>query len=189
MNSLIITTSTDPVTRGLDYLYGVRSLALEPEMVDVVYDLEHRIPICNWISQHVDAVNTQLNTYLQQCHDCFHPWEQPAIQIFAAPLAQSFGLDALCNFQTRPISILVDVGRLMPYDWLLVVAHEYAHAHAGFPGHHPSFARSLTHLCLGLAIPPPSYQPGMEENLRFHPPCIPTSDPLAFWRGQGQMSL
>jgi hypothetical protein len=54
-------------------------------------------------------------------------------QIFAAPLAQAFGLDALCNLQTDPISILIDVGRVMPEDWLLVVAHEYAHAHAGTP--------------------------------------------------------
>ncbi|MBD2464355.1 hypothetical protein H6G89_25450 [Oscillatoria sp. FACHB-1407] len=189
MNSLIITTSTDPVVRGLDYLYGVRSLALEPEMVDLVYDLEHRIPICAWIAHNIDAVNAQLNRYLQLCHACFHAWEQPTLQIFAAPLAQAFGLDAVCNFQVYPISILIDVGRVMPRDWLSVVAHEYAHAHAGYPGHHEQFARSLTHLCLGLALPAPVYQAGNEDVLRFHPPCIPTSDPLAFWRGEGMLRL
>lgn len=187
MTSLIITTSRDPFARGLDYLYGVRSLALEPEMVDRVHDLEHRDRICTWISEQIEAVNAQLNACLQACHACFHPWEQPSVQIFAAPLAQAFGLDALCNLQTKPISILIDVGRVMPQDWLLVVAHEYAHAHAGTPGHHPQFARSLAHLCLGLAIALPSHQPGREDSLRFHPSYLPTKDPLAFWQGQGEV--
>lgn len=187
MAGLIVTTSNDPFARGLDYLYGVRSLALDLEMVDLVYDLEHRIPICTWISEHIEAVNTQLNACLQACHDCFHPWEQPAIQIFAAPLAQSFGLDALCNFQTNPISILIDVGRVLLKDWLLVVAHEYAHAHVGYPGHHQQFAQSLAHLCLGLEIAPPPCQPGMEDSLRFYPGYPPTQDPLAFWRGEGRI--
>jgi hypothetical protein len=186
VDSLIITTSTDPVACGLDYLYGVRSLALTPEMVDLVYDLEHRTPVCIWISNHIEVVNAQLNDCLQACHDCFHAWEQPAVQIFAAPLAQSFGLDALCNFQTEPISILVDVGRVRPKDWLLLVAHEYAHAHAGIPGHHHQFARSLTHLCLGLDIASPSYQPGQEDSLRFYPGYPPVPDPLAFWQGNGE---
>jgi hypothetical protein len=186
MNSLIITTSLDPFVRGLDYLYGVRSLALEPEMVDRIYDLEQRTPICTWISDHIETVNLHLNACLQACHDCFHPWEQPAIQIFAAPLSQAFGLAALCNFQTHPISILIDVGRVIPQDWLLIVAHEYAHAHAGSPGHHQQFAQSLAHLCLGLGIAPPPDQPGHEERLRFHPDCHPTPDPLMFWRGEGR---
>ena len=189
MASLIMTTSRDPFTRGLDYLYGVRSLALEPELVDQVHDMEHRDRICTWVSEHIEAVNAQLNTCLQACHACFHPWEQPVIQIFAAPLAQAFGLDALCNLQTNPISILIDVGRVMPEDWLLVVAHEYAHAHAGTPGHHPQFARSLAHLCLGLAIAPPPYQPGREDSLRFYPSYLPTKDPLAFWQGQGELAI
>lgn len=186
MDSLIITSSQDAFTRGLDYLYGVRSLALSPDMIDRVHDLEQRIPICTWIGRHIEAVNNQLKTCLQICHDFFHPWEQPTIQIFAAPLSQSFGLDALCNFQTDPISILIDVGRMTPKDWLLAVAHEYAHAHAGSPGHHQQFARSLAHLCLGLAIPLPAYQPGMEDRLRFYPHYSPTPDPLAFWRGESK---
>ncbi|HEY9646338.1 MAG TPA: hypothetical protein V6C88_08225 [Chroococcidiopsis sp.] len=183
-DALILTTNPDPFTRGLDYLYGVRSLALEPEMVDLVYDLEARIPICTWIGHHIEAVNRQLRVYLQLCHDCFHPWEQPEIQVFAAPLAQSFGIDALCNVQTQPLTMLIDVGRVEPQDWLLLVAHEYAHAHAGRPGHHRQFAQSLAHLCLGLAIAPPPDQPGMEENLRFYPSCAATQNPLAFWRGE-----
>ena len=184
VDKLIITTSTDPLTRGLDYLYGVRSLALDSEMIDVVYDLDNRIPLCAWISEHIDAVNIQLNDYLQACHGCFHPWEQPVMQIFAAPLAQSFGIDALCNLETNPITILIDVGRVASADWLLLVVHEYAHAHAGSPGHHEQFGRSLAHLCLGLGIPLPPWQSGMESQLRFYPDCRSTQNPLAFWRGE-----
>lgn len=156
-------------------------------MVNLVYDLEQRTPICIWIGEHIGAVNTQLNACLQTCHDCFHPWQQPSIQIFAAPLAQQFGLDALCNFQTSPISILVDVGRMSPKDWLLAVAHEYAHAHAGTPGHHQQFAQSLSHLCLGLGIAAPTAQQNKAETLRSYPPYVPTLDPLAFWRGESKL--
>lgn len=185
MDSPIVTTSPDPYTRGLDYLYGVRRLALQPEMVDLVDHPELRSPICTWIGQHIDAVNTQLQHCLQRCHDCFHPWQRPSVQIFAVPLAQSFGLDAVCNVRTHPITLLIDVGRVQPEDWLLAVVHEYAHAQAGLPGHHSQFAQSLAHLCLGLAIAPPPMQAGMEEVLRFYPHYRSTSDPLAFWRGAG----
>ncbi len=186
VGKLLITTSVDPFTRGLDYLYGARSLALDPEMVDVVYDMDKRIPICTWIGQHIDAVNASLNACLQACHDCFHPWEQCAIQIFAAPLAQSFRIDGLCNLQTNPMTILIDVGRIVQEDWLALVIHEYAHAHAGSPGHHQEFAKSLAHLCLGLAIAPPPCQLAKETSfLRSYPYCRSTPDPLAFWRGEG----
>lgn len=182
---LIITTSNDPFARGLDYLYAVRSLALDPDMIDQVYDLEQRVPICTWIGTHIEAINAQLVAHLQACHACFHAWEQPAVQVLAAPLASACGLDAFCNLQTHPISILVDVGRMLPQNWLYVVAHEYAHAHAGVPGHHQQFAQSLAHLCLGLGIVLPPYRPDMEDDLRFYPYYQPTSDPIAFWRGEG----
>jgi hypothetical protein len=181
---VIITRSTDPFTRGLDYLYGLRSLAFIPEMVDLVDYLSDRQPICVWIGDHIDGVNTQLNAHLQTCHDCFHPWEQQLIQIFAAPLVQSFGIDGLCNLQTNPVTILIDVGRVIPEDWLRLVIHEYAHAHAGYPGHHSQFQRSLTHLCLGLDIPAPPDYDDREDRLRFYPNYGSTQDPLAFWRGE-----
>lgn len=188
VDRLIITTSLDPFTRGLDYLYGVRSLALAPEMVGVVDDLEARMPICTWIGDHIDRVNAQINGYLQRCHDCFHPWEQRPMQIFAAPLAQSFGMDGFCNLNTDPVTILIDVGRVVPEHWLRLVAHEYAHAHTGSPGHHTEFERLLAHLCLGLAIPPPPDQPDVKDWLRFYPDCVAAQNPLAFWRGEGRDS-
>ncbi|WP_171572332.1 hypothetical protein [Leptolyngbya sp. Cla-17] len=184
VQQLIVTTSSDPFIRGLDYLYGVRSLALVPEMVGVVDDLAHRGSICTWIGDHIDRVNSQLNAYLQMCHDCFHLQEQRSIQIFAAPLVRSFEIDGFCNLQTNPITILIDVGQVVPEDWLRLVVHEYAHAHAGFPGHHSQFGRSLAHLCLGLEIPFPLDQPDHGDWLRFYPDCVATQDSLAFWRGE-----
>lgn len=182
VRKLIVTTSTDPFTRGLDYLYGVRSLAMDAGVIDAVDDIDHRTPLCAWIGKHIDGVNQQLDIYLQACHSCFHLWEQPVVQIFAAPLAQSLGIDGLCNLQTHPITILIDVGRVVPADWLLLVVHEYAHAHAGSPGHHEKFARSLSHLCLGMGIAPPESE--ITSHLQFYPHCRPTPNPWAFWRGE-----
>jgi hypothetical protein len=173
--------STNPFDRGLDYLYVARSMALEPDMVDLMFDLEARSPVCSWIGGRIDQVNTTLQHYLQACHQCFHTSEQPHIQILAVPLASRFGIDGLCNLKTEPISLLLDVGRVVPQDWLALVVHEYAHAHAGSPGHHGEFAASLAHLCLGLAIASP---PRVENQLRVYPPYRSTIDPLAFWRGE-----
>ncbi len=184
VTNLLITRSADAFTRGLDYLYGARSLAPEAEIIDLVDDLDQRTPVCRWIGTHIDQVNQTLAAHLQACHDCFHAGQQPRLQVFAAPLAQSFAIDALCNFQTEPITLLIDVGRVVRSDWLGLVVHEYAHAYAGSPGHHQQFAKSLEHLCLGLAIALPAVEPGSEESLRFYPRCRPTENPLAFWRGE-----
>lgn len=152
-------------------------------MVELVYDRGDRVAVCTWIGQHIEAVNAQLAAHLQACNDCVHPEEQPTLQIFAAPLASSFQVAALCNFQTSPLTLLIDVGQVVTEDWLWLVVHEYAHAHAGSPGHHTAYGRSLTHLCLGLGIPPPP-DPKHEATLRIYPPCRGTADPLAFWRGE-----
>jgi hypothetical protein len=183
---LICTASTDPFARGLDYLYGVRCLAPDPEMIGIVYDLQLRTAICTWIGQQIESINRQLQVYLQLCHACFDPREQPRVQILAAPLIQSFGVDAVCNVFTQPKTIIVDVGRVIPQHWLALVAHEYAHAQAGSPGHHTQFSQSLRHLCLGLGIALPAYPSDQEERWQSFPPCLPTLDPLAFWRGNGE---
>lgn len=179
-----LSSSADSFTRGLEYLHAVQSLTLEPGMVDVMDNLRDRIPICTWIGNHIDTVNAALNACLEACHECFHPQERRFIQIFAAPLAQSFGIDGLCNILANPVTILVDVGRVAPQDWLGVVAHEYTHAYLGHPGHNQKFLTVLAHLCLGLGLEPPSWEPGWEANLLHWPVCDSTLDPLAFWRGQ-----
>lgn len=152
-------------------------------MVNFLHDVPQRVSICTWIGHHIEAVNRRLHLHLLACHACFHPWEQRVIQIFAAPLSPAFGIDGLCNLQTQPVTILIDVGRVVPQHWLRLVAHEYAHAHAGSPGHHQQFAASLAHLCLGLAIALPSQSLGDEASLRSYPVCRSTLMPLAFWRG------
>lgn len=175
--------SGDAFTRGLEYLQMVQRLALEPKMVDVMDNLRDRILICIWVGNNIDRVNTQLSACLQACHECFHPQQRRRVQIFAVPLAQPFGIDGLCNILTTPVTILVDVGRVVPQDWLRVVAHEYAHAHLGESGHSQNFASVLSHVCLGLGLEPPFWEPGMEARLRSWPHCQSTIDPLAFWIG------
>ncbi|PAX55881.1 hypothetical protein [Brunnivagina elsteri] len=142
--------------------------------------------ICNWIGENIDTVNAQLNTYLQACHECFHPQERRDIRVFAVPLAQSLGIDGFCNILIVPTTILIDVGRVAQEDWLSLVAHEYAHAHVGTSGHNQQFASILCHLCLGLGLEPPTWEAvTMESSLRTWPYCKSTINPLGFWIGEG----
>jgi hypothetical protein len=175
---------TDPFARGLHYLYGVQTLALDAEMVNMIENLSDRTAIYTWIGNHVASVNTTLNACLNICQECFHPWQQCHVQIFAVPLAESFGIAGLCNVFTSPPTILIDVGRVAAQDWLGLVAHEYAHVQVGSPGHHQDFMATLMHLCLGLGLEPPPPAPGVAASLRHWPPYISTLDPLAFWKGQ-----
>jgi hypothetical protein len=179
-----VAANTDAYKRGFDYLHQVQKLALDARMVDVMDNVRDRILICTWIGQHIEAVNLRLNNHLDACHACFHPEERRAVQILAAPLALSFGLDGLCNIQTQPITLLIDVGRVAVNDWLALVAHEYAHAHLGHPGHDQHFFKVLTHLCLGLGLQPPIWQPDLATYLRHWPPYTSIANPLPFWMGQ-----
>jgi hypothetical protein len=178
-------SSNDIYMRGFEYLQMVRGFALEPRMIDVMDNLRDNTVICNWISKNIDWINTELNTYLQACHECFHPEERRNIQIFGVPLAQSLGIDGMCNIWMCPITILIDVGRMAPEDWFGLVAHEYTHAHVGNIGHNQQFAKVLFHLCLGLGFPTPTWESGMmEQSLQSWPYCQSNTDPLAFWRGE-----
>jgi hypothetical protein len=172
--------------RGLDYLYQSRLLAPEPNLIAVMHDPTHRVPVCTWIGQQVDLINARLQTCLQACEACFHPWQRPAVQIFAAPLANLFQIDGCCNLQTEPITILVDVGRVIPEDWLALVVHEYAHAYLGLSGHRAEFVTVLTHLCLGLGLTLPYPLPTNESTWRSVPAYRSTIDPLSFWLGQDE---
>jgi hypothetical protein len=184
VSSLIVTTSNDPVTRGLDYLYGLRSLAIDPDMIDVMNDPALRVPVASWIGANIDRINTELQTLVQACDDCCYESDRPQLQAWAAPLAQSYNICGLCNLQTKPTTILVDLGRVARSDWLALVVHEYAHAQAGSPGHHQDFATALVHLCRGLSLPLPMIEPGEEDNLRLYPACQIVSDSWSWWQGQ-----
>jgi hypothetical protein len=200
----------DAYTRGVEYLEMVRGFALEPRMLDVLEPgfgngyyfgdgsrsqgiasrfqgiaSRSQVSICKWIGENIDTVNAQLNAYLQACHECFHPQERRDIRVFAAPLAQSLGIDGFCNILIVPTTILIDVGRVAPTDWLSLVVHEYAHAHVGTSGHNQQFASVLCHLCLGLGLEPPIWEAvTMESSLRTWPYCKSTINPLAFWIGE-----
>jgi hypothetical protein len=182
--SLIVTTSTDPLTRGLDYLYGLRSLAIDPEMIDIMHDSALRVPVATWIGENIDRINTELQTLVQACHDCLHEASRPQLQIWAAPLASSYNICGLCNLHTDPITLLVDLGRVAPADWLALVVHEYAHAQAGTPGHHQDFAIALIHLCRWLSLELPPIEPGEEDNLRLYPGCQIVTESWLWWQGQ-----
>ncbi|NEP02693.1 MAG: hypothetical protein F6K58_29395 [Symploca sp. SIO2E9] len=175
--------SRDPLIRGYKYLKAVRQFALEPDMLNVIDSLSECDRIYRWIGNHIDAINTELNACLEACHGCFHEFARRPMRILAAPLAQNYGIDGLCNVLSNPVVILVDVGRTAPQDWLSIVIHEYAHAHLGVPGHDQRFFDVVTHLCLGLGLQPPQPQPGLETYLRNWPHCASTANPLAFWMG------
>jgi hypothetical protein len=184
----LILDSSDPKLReqtqtyrnGVEYLCQIESRLPDPRMVDVMANLRDRVAICNWIGGQIEAVNTLLRSHVETCHQCFDIGDRREIEIFAVPLADALGLDGFCNITTVPTTILIDVGRVAQPDWLALVAHEYAHAHLGCPGHDRAFADVLSHLCLGLgfAQPHPDHQ-----CLNYWPPYPHIIDPLAWWRG------
>lgn len=173
--------SADPFVRGWEYLQTARQLAPAGDVVAISDDIGLRIRICTWIGENISAVNQELADCLEACHQCFYPANRPQCRILAVPLASRLRLDALCNILVEPTTILIDVGRVPPPDWLAAVVHEYAHAYLKAPGHDRPFYDVLTHLCLGLGLSPPPL--AVETLLRHWPPYHPPTDPRAFWLG------
>ena len=180
---MIASNQTQTYRNGVEYLQRVQLLLPAAQMVDVMENVRDRVLICNWIGEQIEAVNRSLQVHLNACHDCFDPLERKSIEICAVPFSSSVQLDGFCNIDTTPATILVDVGRVAPADWLALVAHEYAHAHLGYPGHDRSYAKVLGHLCLGLGFPQPSVIP-VDRSLHYWPMYSPSIDPLAWWRGE-----
>ena len=168
---------------GVEYLQRVSGFLPDPRMVDVMANIRDRVAICTWIGSSTDAINLQLQSYVRACDECFQEVDRRSIQIFAIPLATAISLDGFCNISTIPTTILVDVGRVAPTDWLALVAHEYAHAHLGYPGHDLEYEKILNHLCLGLGFPVRS-SGDSSSSLHHWPPYRSIIDPLAFWRGE-----
>jgi hypothetical protein len=167
---------------GLAYVRRVQPYLPDAHLLDLLDNVRDRDRICSWIGTHIPQVNAELERCLLACHDCFYPAQRRPMQIFALPLALDSGLAGCCNLATQPITLIIDVGRVIPQHWLHLVLHEYAHAQVASPGHHAQFAATLAHLCLGLGIQSPSDR--TELALRTFPPCTTTMDPLAFWRGE-----
>lgn len=173
----------DPELRGACYLAALRQLTPDSGMVELPGDDCDRTQICSWIGLHIHHINRHLQTLQMECEACLQPYQRPPVQILAAPLVAARGLDGVCNVLMRPMMILVDVGRILPVDWLGAVAHEYAHAMVGSPGHNFPFQQALIHLCLGLGlVPPPTRQ--IEQGLASWPPCRSTGAAREFWLGQ-----
>jgi hypothetical protein len=179
-----LSQSTEASQIGIAYLERVKSVLPDPQMIDVMSNLRDRVSICSWIGKQIDSVNISLQSHLTTCDECFNLEDRRSMQIFAVPFASSVQLDGFCNIATTPTTILVDIGRVAPADWLALVAHEYAHAHLGYPGHDLAYAQVLSHLCLGLGFAQPSLSPN-DGRIYCWPPYSPTIDPLAWWRGEG----
>jgi hypothetical protein len=180
---VIASSKTIAYQAGFEYLQGLQILLPDPQMVDVMNNLRDRVSICNWIGSQIEDVNKLLQAHLNACHECFDPAVRKSIQILAVPFSSSVRLDGFCNINTNPTTILVDVGRVAPADWLALVTHEYAHAHLGYPGHDQAYAEVLSHLCLGLGFPQPSLIAD-NQSLYYWPIYSPEIDPLAWWRGE-----
>jgi hypothetical protein len=183
----MVTPSGDPershfYPQGLEYLHRMQTLALNPALIGGLGQ-PHEAAIATWIGRHSVAWNRHLQTLVHHCHECFHPHARPQVQTFAVPLAPAFGLDGLCNHQTQPITILLDLGRVVPHHWLRLLVHEYAHAQVGRPGHDDAFGHSLAQLCLGLGLDAP---PLDATRWTHWPPCQATTDALAFWMGRSE---
>lgn len=170
---------TDWFEQGLDYLNQMRTQAIDPDLIELCYGRPEHQQLCRTVGEKIAAINAELNLCLQACQACFHPWQQRPVQIFAAPFASRFGIDGLCNIQTQPTTLLVDVGRVEPQDWLALVVHEYAHAQTGSPGHDQVFVQTLIHLCNGLDLQLPG--PDTALDWRSLPSYHRTVNSLAFW--------
>jgi hypothetical protein len=171
----------DPFTRGLDYLQQVQRLSPASDLIDLDCSTRQQIALCTWIGLHIDPINAELYACLQVCQACFQDWQQPPIQVFAAPFRSAYPLDGLCNLDSAPYTILIDVGRVVPQDWLGLVVHEYAHVQVNAPGHEHLFFNTMTHLCLGLGLSAPP--DGAADRLCHWPPVRRRFDPMFFWMG------
>lgn len=162
---------------GRNYLEAMYAL-LPPKLIAAGEDLESRQLICQGIGQQIPRLNHYLQDCLTACAHCFHPWQRRSIQIWAVPLADA-ALDGLCLLHTQPVTICVDLGRVIPEDWLPLVLHEYAHAHLAQPGHSLQFAQTLQQLCCGLGF---ESVPASPLYWNAWPPLRHCSQPQHFWR-------
>jgi hypothetical protein len=175
---------TDVWLQGVEYLQKIQGLALDSRMINTLDFHRDRVAIYSWIGTHIHQINATLQTYGKQCAECWPIRDRPNVQIWAAPIVDSFAIDGCCNLGTSPVTLLIDVGRVIPAHWQRLVVHEYAHASVGRAGHTLEFTQALAHLCLGLGLPTPDLIHATVEQIQSFPPCTPTFNPLDFWQGK-----
>lgn len=182
----------DPTLRATQYLGVLRDLAVQRGWISLAHIADPPGAALVWIGQNIHRTNQQLHAILNDALDCFEPAQRPGVQIFAAPIAPEAGVDGFCSdglglssghLGDRPITLMVDPGRIVPADWPKLVAHELAHGVVRSAGHGEKFSRAIAHLCLAqdLPLPPPTLS---AEGLRSWPPCRRTPRPELFWLGQ-----
>ena len=177
--------------RGRHYVDWLHQVLPTTELLTLGHSSRDRQRILAWMGRHSEAINLWLNVALLQCRRCLVTGTDPRVSILAAPLATEFGLAGLCmpGSETKPTLIVIDIGRVPPSDWLGLIAHEFAHAWLGRPGHDREFQQVLNHLCLGLGLPEcpvdwhTTSRSTAEQALRHWPPATILDDALATWRG------
>ena len=170
---LIPSEARDPGRRAVQYLGVIRDLAINPAWIglsDAGADCSTGL---EWLGTHLDSLNCRLNDVLQDCLECFHAEQRPAVQIFAAPILPKAGIDGFCNLTVCPITLVIDPSRVDSSEWHKLVIHELAHGVAQSAGHGENFRQALAHLCLAYDLPEPPLVATLEDQaqpLRSWPP-------------------
>lgn len=188
---------TDALLWATQYLGVLRDLAPQPRWISLAHIADPPGEALQWIGRHGHRVNQRLGEILADLLDCFEVSCRPRVQILAAPIAPSAGVDGFystglsealrpgqADLAGLPITLMVDPGRIVAADWPGLVAHELAHSVAIAGGHGAEFRQAIAHLCLAqdLPLPPPDLDAAA---LNAWPPCRRTPQPEQFWLGQG----
>ncbi|MEO1068878.1 MAG: hypothetical protein AAFW95_07120 [Cyanobacteria bacterium J06638_6] len=174
---------TDLDRRAIQYLGVLRDLAVQPSWITLAHVADPPGALLTAIGQHIHRLNQRLDAILNDLLACFEPSQQPRVEIWAAPLDPTIGIDGFCNHRLAPIRLMVDPSQILAADWPALVAHELAHGVAGSSGHDDGFSRAIAHLCLAQDLPLPAANP-TAASLRYWPPCRRRSQPEQFWRHQ-----
>lgn len=165
--------------KAAQYLRVIRDLAINPQWVGLSDQGADCSSALDWIAAHIGTINRELNGILQEGLDCFHPEQRTDTQVFAAPILAKAGIDGFCNLSVRPVTLIVDPGRVLRTDWPKLVIHELAHSMARSAGHENNFRLALAHLCLAFDLPePPS---DAADLLQRWPPYRANGNRAKFW--------
>ncbi|MBE9137315.1 hypothetical protein IQ254_08860 [Nodosilinea sp. LEGE 07088] len=174
---------TDLNRRAIQYLGVLRDLAVQPSWITLTHVADPPGALLTDLGQHIHRLNQRLDAILNDLLACFETSQRPRVEILAAPLDPTIGIDGFCNHRVTPTILMVDPSRILPADWPALVAHELAHGVAGSSGHDDKFSRAIAYLCLAQDLPLP-VATATAESLRYWPPCRRHPQPELFWRHQ-----